>query len=608
VAVKSLTIIPKNKAKLVLSGMSKNNYLCYYLHDDYAHLLDLQEKFSHKMDIRSLSGIFEETFKEIKESFLELMAKVNKENYSVEWWGGSIASKSTSATPLVLNITYLFCAKKILSESHKALICIIHSQALSDCIANIAKKLGYEVIRYGSRINEWSAIPIQWVRFGARIAYFLWKVWQTRRVAFKVLMPLHPKKGEAEKRVVIRSWITKGNFDKYGEFADRNFGSLPDWLRSKNYEVWCLPMFFNLPMKVREIYDLLKKQKQLFLIPQHYLKWPDYFGALSNSYRMFRKRIKKAEILNIDVSDIFNEVNTNAGFDREIYLCYRTLKRLKERGFEIDGFYYPFEGNTPEKLFIMGCRKYFGNSKIIGFQHTAFYPNQLAFQLHPRERDYHPVPDKIICSGPIYLKLYKQAGFPSEMLAEGPNLRYNSVYIDAANVKCDARDKKAILLPLTYSYDLAFDLLVKVKDALKDLSSYKVYIRSHPVLSRKVLQDFLRRIGMNNFGFADSGAIHEWFRKCDAVLSSGASITIIEAVVTGTPVIRVRPDNFFFYDPFFWDNYPLKPVDTASEIKAQLRLLDKIMNDDKSLFVETGKDVLSGYFTKPSEDNLRVFL
>ena len=49
-------------------------------------------------------------------------------------------------------------------------------------------------------------------------------------------------------------------------------------------------------------------------------------------------------------------------------------------------------------------KKYFQNSSINAFQHTTFYPNQLSYHLDIDEKEYCPLPDKIICSGPIYME------------------------------------------------------------------------------------------------------------------------------------------------------------------------------------------------------------
>lgn len=587
--------------------------LCYYLIDDYAHLTDIRRKLAGKLEIKNLSGMFQETFQEIKKPFLELIANLNKEYDSFEWWGGELASRNAASTPLLLNITYLFCAKKIISNSGESITFIVNSVALSECITNVAMNAGYQVEKYGSKTNEYAGIIKRWLYYTAQILYYFWRSLQNRRAAFKLLKPPPNKKTHAKKRIVIRSWITKGSFDKSGKFKDRNFGPLPEWLHTKNYEVWNLPMFFNLSMSIKEVYTLMKNQEQLFLIPDHYLKFSDYLRVLYIGYQTFRKKMKNVVIKGTNVTSFFNEVLREQGFFPSLLilnLCFPLLERLKGHGVEIDAFYYPFEGNIPEKTFILSCRKYFPDSKIIGFQHTAFFPNQLACHLGPDEKDYHPLPDELVCSGPIYIKLLEGAGFPSEILEAGPNLRFGSVYTNKANIRdIMTNEEKMLMLPLTFSHDLAFELFVKVKDALEGVQEdYKVYIRSHPLLSKKALTKFLDKIGIDNYEFADDGIIQEWLPKLHAVISAGCSITILESVVIGTPVIRVIPDNTFFYDPFIWTDYPLKPVNTSLEVKRQLQLIDEILDKDKEVFLNIGKQVLTEYFTKPTEENMRVFL
>ena len=609
--MKQLKLVPKPFAAFIIQKAINTNSVCYYLTDDVSHFLYLKDRFAGRIEIKNLSGLFDETFQKIKEPILNLISKLNEKHDSLEWWGGQLGSRNTASTPLLLNITYLFCATKILSDSEKNLIFIIDSHALSGCISGMAIDSGYRVIRYGEIFFKIAGIVKRWLLYIAQILYFSRKSIQCRRAAFKLLKPLSIKKTSA-KRVVIRTWITKGAFDGSGQFRDRNFGQLPAWLRYQDYEVLTLPMFFNLPGSIQEMYQFIKKQEQPFLIPDHYLKASDYLRILYDGYRLLRKRIENAEIENIDVAPLFNEVLKNGGFNPSLTmlnLCYPMLRRLKEMRYEIDAFYYPFENNAPEKRFILGCRKYFPNSNIIGFQHTTFFPNQLAYQLGSGEKDYHPLPDKIVCSGPIYLKLHNEAGIPSNILVSGPNLRFESVYVEKAEVKNNGGNKKRmLLLPLTFSYDLAFELFVKTREALKDILDYQVYIRTHPLLSKKTLIEFLKKIGMNNYEFADDGIIQDWFVKSHAVISTGASITILEAVSMGTPVIRVIPDNTFFYDPFIWPNYPLEPVNSSSEIRRQLELIDEIQDKDKETFQNIAREVMIEYFTKPNEENLKVFL
>lgn len=96
--------------------------------------------------------------------------------------------------------------------------------------------------------------------------------------------------------------------------------------------------------------------------------------------------------------------------------------------------------------------------------------------------------------------------------------------------------------------------------------------------------------------------------KSYAVISTGASVTILESVTTGIPVIRVIPDNTFFYDPLAWSPYPIEPVNKAIEIRDRLNLISKMLKEDMNVFQKIGKQVQHDYFTPVDNENLKLFL
>jgi len=610
---KQLFLLNKEKAISFLSKTKGNNKICYYLSYDNDYLINLRDKVPNHIEINNLSGMFDEALQEIKEPYLELMGQINKKFDSLEWWGSVIASKNSESTPLLKYIVYLFCAKRILTDNDSDVIFIVDSQALSGCISIIASNLDFHVINRRSKLNIYLQLFRNWVWHLLKILYFFITVIQDRIYAFKYLKPLSPTiPKKYKKRVIIRSWVTEGNFDENNRFHDRNFGMLPGWLKSKDYDVWIMPTLFNLSMSRKELYSILKFQKQKYLFLHHYLTISDYYQALKSSINIIKNRVDNMEILNINVSPIINEVIQTNGFDISLCisnLCYNMLRRLSEKGTDIHYFYYAFECNPTEKQFILGCRKYFPDSNIYGYQHTTFFPNQLAYHFSKEEINFHPFPDKIICSGPIYLKLFEEAGFPPEMLVLGGNLRFTSVYKKSTNKNLyKLKEKRNILLPLTFSYSLALDLFLKVKDLLEDISIYNIWIRNHPLLLKKKITVMLEKVGIENYNFLDDGIIQDWLPQINVLISNGGSITIVEAVVMGTPIIRVIPDQDIFYDPFHWPDYPLPPVNKIPEIQDQLSLIDKMVNINSNTFTNIGKEVKEAYFTKPNEENLKVFL
>ena len=605
---KTITIIYKSKAEAFIAKMSNTNAVCYYLNDDYSHFFDLLSRFG-KDKIKSLAGLFDESLSNITEPLLELSSKINKEHDSFEWWGGQIASRSTSATPLFLNIVYLFCAKKILSGAEKDIVFISDSPALTGCIAETAQKMEYNVI-----VQEvWVSGRVRKIRqqvFNAgHIVFFLLQAIRNRLSVSRIHKPNRNIKTENKKRIIIRSWFTRGTVNSTGEYRDRNFGVLPEWMRSKGYEVLTLPMFFNMDKPEHVFYSTIKNNEH-FLIPEHYLRWTDYFKVVHDAYKLSRHRIKNAILLETDTSPLFNEIIRGRGFSNysfKLNLCYPLLKRLKEECIEIESFFYAFESNAPEKQFILACRKFFPNSRILGFQHVTILANNLKYHLCPDDEKYHPLPDKIVCSGPIFVKLLKEAGLPPEILLSGPNLRFGAVHIEKTAEAEKGSGEKILLFPLTDRYDLAFDLLIKMKGVLKNFRDYDLYIRSHPLLSTETLIRFLKKIGLGGVEFANDGTIQDWLKRSYAVISTSDSVTILEAIIEGIPVIRVIPDNTFFYDPFAWSEYPLKPVNTSEEIEKQLHQIEEIKKDI-NIFNEIALRTLSEYFTEPNEENMKVFL
>lgn len=614
---RQVAIVPKRRAMTLLPKIIDESSACYYLSDDYACFMDLQNNFRTGIKINNLSGMFDETFQEIKESLLESLLDLNKRYDSYAWWGGRVASKSTSATSLPLYITYFFCAQELLSRKCENIIFIVDSSALATCLFDLSTRQGAKVSDYRSKFHEsWDRLKCC-LKYAVQIGSFSLKNIKNCRIIFKNLKPSMEKKSSAEKRVVIRSWVTGNTFDQSGKFRDRNFGDLPQWLHSKGYEIWILPMFFNLSKDMDKICARMRDSKQQFLIPEHYLKFSDYVKCLYNGFKVLSTRVIGVMINGKDISPLVNEALRKQGLDVNmcmLNLSCHMLKRLKQLAFEVDAFYYAFECNAPENQFVLSCRKYYPDADVFGFQHTGFLPNQLTYHLAPGERECRPLPDKVICSGPIYRELYTRARFHPEMLEDGPNLRFASVFWDSDG-KRRAEDlngtEKILLLPLTFSYNLAFELFVKVRDALDGLEGYKIYIRTHPLLEKKILRKFLKKARIDTYAFADDGVIQEWFPKVHAVISTGGTITILEAVSFGTPVIRVIPDNAFYYDPFptaCASNYPLDPVHSALEIRQQLQLTDGMQESRKEIFEKIAKEVLNDYFPKLNEDRLKVFL
>ena len=607
-----LILLEKERAFSKLPSIIRNDDLCYLLSKDYTSYLRFKKIVPDSCRIFNLAVIFNREIERLRKEYLNLFTDLSKKYDSLEWWCSHIASRNSSSIPLQLNITYLICAEKIIddvinNQNQKRLIFIADSQALLNSIALLGKERKLNIYQPNKRINRLVFYFKLFFLYIGRISSFAWSSYKNRKLAISVLKPISFDHTVKKKRIVIRSWVTEGTLNKDGIYKDRNFGVLPDRLKSKGYEVMILPMFFNLDKSIKDMYSLIQKQNFHFLIQDQYLKLSDYIKALYIGWKQINIPLKNITLKTLDLSLLFLEIQLEQGFATlHIYLFYPLLKRLKEIGFEIDKFYYPFENNIPEKPFILGCKKYFPDTEVIGYQHTAWHKNQLGSILGVNEANYHPIADKIICSGPIYLDVLKNAGFPKDRLVSGPNLRFTSVHKVATRSKQNII-RPNILLLLTFDLDLAYDLIHKVKIVCKEFPQLFIYIRRHSLLNYKELEQFFTKINFTNFEYADEKTIQYWLPNIDIVISSGASIANVETIVTGVPLIRVEPDNNFFLDPLAWSDYPIKPVNNPDEIINAIKFIFEMRQHDKDEFQSMGKDILFDYFTEINNDTMKVF-
>jgi hypothetical protein len=600
-------------ASVLIPQLAGNGNSCYYLSEDVQFLTSLKNKLEKKNQLKTLSCLFDETLQEIIKPYKDLIAKLNKEHDSLFWWGHHVASKSSTATPLFRNSVYLICCKKLLSENDCDLTFVVDSPALGLCIEALAIAKGWETnVKSNSLVGLWDSFFYKGKDIFVSFR-FLVKSLRKKYLTPKSLRLIFGENKIHRKRVVFRSWVTMDTFHHVTSlYSDRNFGCLPDFFRSKGFDVWTIPMFFNIGESHNELFKLIGRNGNKFLIPEKHLSLSDYFRVLLNSYKISRKRFHQCHLIGVDIAPLINEVLERQGVDSslcELNLCYYFLKRLKEKNFKVDTFLYPFENNAPEKLFILGCKEYFPKANLFGFQHSAYFTNNMAFHLSHMEADFHPLPDKIVCSGPIYLKLLSESGFPEKKLVFGQNLRF-----DHTNQSYNLHDyseisqSKKILLSLSYNYDQAFELFLKMKEVLKETMPYEVFIRSHPLLSNNKITKFLNQIEFGNYQFAESSTIQDRLMGMYAFITSGASITTLEAVVMGIPVIRLVFDNSVTYDALACSDYPFAPANSIKLIREQLELIGALLENDSKTFIKLGKKISIDYFTPPTEENLKVYL
>jgi len=604
-----IKIVPKRRAISLIDKLSGSYPVVYYLSDDYLTLARIRRKLGRKANVLPLGAKFHNVIRAMEKDFLYFSHKINLKNQSEVYWGNQVASRNSASIPLLKYLTYFNCAKELMAHAHSRIILVCDSPALMKVIKEEAKDQGFSchIKWFPSDVLSWLKIYFTVFLKGA---YFftsgVMKWWYARLLKNQRM----GNQSHAE-RYILRSWVTRGNLDNEGRYKDRNFGVLPGYLNEQGKDVWILPMFFNLDKSIFAQLKLMARSHQKFIFPEQYLSILDLFRTLRDGVRAISLDLDGCEFGGRDFSLVVKEIHLKSSLSPNLMSLNSVkylIKNFAKREIRIDRFIYPIENNASEKPFILSIRRYYPHSKITGFQHTVWFKEQLGMYLDPEEVKYHPLPDQIVCSGTRYIDILQKAGFPGRLLVPGPNLRYTMVN---QSFKWDYESVPNgggnILIVLNFDLDQSMEVLEKAGMALSQVRSATIYIKAHPDSPVKQLEGFLRDIQFPAYEWA-TGTVQEWVVRANVVIMTGGSVSNLETMATGVPLLRVSLGSNFDFDPL-WDEYPFSGfVDSPDEIARYIDGAFHMNSSERDRLAEFGEEVVKGYFEPVSPENLKVFL
>lgn len=603
-------IFSNEKALHDLSKKLRPGDACYYLSDDYITLLKIKKTLDEGRSIHLFEESFHEAVDTIREEFLQFSHKINRLNDSETFWGTHLASRNSASIPLLKYSAYYYCAKKILDEAGCRIIFICESYALAKILKEAAEEInGLDCdIRFTQREMIRNRL-IYYKLLLRSIFFFLSSIAQVLYSRTLKNQRLNP--GPKRSRVILRSWFTSGCITKDGKYIDRNFGELSDFLEKQGIEVWTIPVFFNLNKntfsQMREISRLPNK----FIIQEQYLTVIDIIRTLIDGVLAIFLKQGEMHLFGRDfepvVREIHLKISVSPGLLPRNSVNY-LLKRLSRQSIEVSKFIYPVENNVMEKPFILSIRNYYPEAEIVGFQHTVWLQEQFGMCLIPEELEYHPLPDMIVCSGRRYMGILEKAGFPKEILSLGPNLRYTMV-----NNKFDVPQNRVqnntleVLIILSGLEQDNYEILEKSGAALKRMEDIRVYIKPHPLNPFEKLKYFLSEIRFPVYEIAQ-GSVQEWVIRVNTVIMGSGSVSNLETMAIGVPLIRVSLGGNFDLDPL-WDEYPFAPfIRTTEEICHNLERARNLTSAQFEQLACFGCWLVENYFEPVTPEKMMIFV
>lgn len=616
-AINTIDVVSKKRAVQVLSTFTLGEKIrVVFLSEDYSLLLNLKDSVKTNVDVHQLGVAFHDCIARIQSSFCEFSDRLNCENASEAFWGTPLASRNSADTPFLRDVVYCLCAVQIAKENSPdcRLVFVVDTPWVGRTLGAHFNKIGIAVRLTQSCRDRLDGLLL-WGRLVVRVLRFLkteTALWFDARRTRRCRVNCGDQTKGTSRRIVLRSWFTRGSIDDSGRYVDRNFGNLVERLKLRGYDVWILPMFFNLSESAVEIFRRIRRSGENFVLTEDCLTPFTLISCLWREWRSLKLKLVDSVFEGIDFSSLIRRIHLERAFapERLSYnRVYELLRELSRRGFVIDRFIYPFENNAIEKVFLCSVKRSYPNVEVVGFQHSVWYREQLGMVLGNIGLQSHPLPKAIVCSGRRYLDVLVRCGFPRERLRLGPSLRFASLYEPATAPPRKSGMKKLILIVLNFELNQCKELLQKTSVALRSLRAidFDVKIKCHPLLSEDALGAFCTEIEFGSFVWA-KGRVQDLVAQSDLVVMTYGSVSNLEVLTAGVPLLRISMDGTFDFDPL-WGDCPLMrsesgPGAIADAIERALRLSEL----EKGQLVSYGRQLLSEYFEPESEDDIQSFV
>ena len=345
-----------------------------------------------------------------------------------------------------------------------------------------------------------------------------------------------------EDLIIISTFTLIDKIYPKGGFDDPYFGELYEIMKRRNrqFVILCF-LFGDKPWNFRrrfQTYNILAEDGSNFVTEFELMGIGEWFDLLKcvllypvavlklmrQDFGQYDELLRGELIETLDKVQLWNYTR---------YLVGRRLHVLTGRHQEIISWY---ENQVIDKLLHKGIRESVSESTIYGCQFFLKFP--LFTSLYPltAELSHGVLPDEILVSGKYYVDKNDGLG-----IKHGISPRYDYVF-DADLSERNIRDRKDVLVLLTYYEDESMRIINLVETSIKDTCSHRIKVKLHPnhLLSRP-------------FRYPDvwqyTEEVLDTLLLDSSIVITGSTSAAMEAAVMGSSVIIVGNDRGLTYNP-----------------------------------------------------------
>lgn len=588
---KILVSDPQNKCVLnVITSFKGEKFSWVYLGKNVARFNEISHLIGDKGSHKDVAEQLQKTAFSIREDYIDYIGNLSLKKSSLKWWAGSLSEKNPFISKTFQNACNLKVALSLIeSEKNSDLVFFIESRFLRLSLQDIIEKTDLVHFKHIEPIFSGISSDLK-----DRYEYFLKHGWffvnNVARILFVKLWYMIGKldgfvnaddnNSEISKKMfLIHTWIDNRSFKEEANLNDAYFGKLKDVMKDMGKNVVIVPNVLH-TIPYREAILKLTQCSENILIPAMFLNIGDVLIE-------FISDIKKPSFenypyfMNVDVSRLIYEdivfdwkdirVNSNL-------LAFHFINNLKNRGFEIEQFTYPYENHTWEKVYCCALRKFYPSTHILGYQHAAISQMYLNYFISSSEFDVIPSPDIILTNGKHTSKILTDAGYNPSKIKVGGAIRYEYLtrLLDqggnGGNSKHIDMGKYRVLVTTSIDKNESSELIMKSINAYSGSDIYNIIIKCHPLMPFSSVANILSIDKLpGNFEVSES-PISTLVNECNILLYT-SSTTCIEGLAAGIPILHIGSS--FMIDRDVLDSLPnvRTSVKTEEDMRVKVKEL-----------------------------------
>lgn len=581
-----------------------------FLGQDYLALLAWERGLSAGFERLKLERTLDETARRMRPAFMRLIADLGRRHDSLAWWTSRVSERNTLVSSLFLDCCYLHVALTRLQQQAGPLCVVSESWGLLRCLEQAAREKRRAVRWVTPSLPWWRLRLMQTARMAARGWSFLRRRLAVAREARRVADgtdPLGARQGRSG--VLLRTFVDDGCFRANGSFCDRHLPGVAEWLERQGYDVWTIPILFNVKRPYCDAWEWFAHNPHRFINADRYYRLSDILKTLATGWRQAFLPRGRVRLKTMDVTQLFVEQRRRFALEPstlESMLITHLPRRLKQAGLRPELVIQGYENMIPEKAATLGFRRHMPGVKIVGFQHPVAPPMLLCHYVTAEEADFAPLPDRIVCNGRLFRDVLIREGLEPRHVVEGPALRYAHLHREDRTPWNPPDADRCVLVALPLEMGAAVEVLSKTLHALGE-ADIPVKVKPHPMMAR---DELLNACGIRSlpagFEFV-AGGMDEWLALARVVISSGSAV-LYEALAAGVPVIAVGRESALNLNPLDWldDAPPLRH--SADEIRAETLRCWRLTAGELDDCRRRGRAILESSFNAVCDKRLRALI